>query len=76
VEGRESGWSEGPKDQQKAVNRPTSAGGAGSPAKQTGAATAAATGTGGARSHGGSVVQARRAEASVPRLRKEVEEDA
>jgi hypothetical protein len=76
VEGRESGWSKGPKDQQKAINRRTSGGSAGSPAKQTGAATAAATGTGGVWSHGGTVAQARRAEASDPRLRKEVQEDA
>ena len=75
-ESRESGWSEGPKDQQKAINRRTNAKDAGSPAKQTGAATAAASGTGGARSHGGSVAQARRAGQASLRLRKEVQEDA
>lgn len=75
-EGRESGWSKGPKNQCKAVNRRTRRKDACSPAKQPGTATSAVPGTGGGRHHGGSVELARRAEASVPRLRKEVEEDA
>jgi hypothetical protein len=65
-EGRESGWSEGPKDQQKAINRRTSVGDAGSPAKQTGAATAAASGTGGGWIYGGSVEQVRRVGRASP----------
>lgn len=75
-EGRESGWSKGPKNQCKAVNRRTGGKDACSPAKQPGAATAAVPGIGGRLHHGGSVALACRAEASVPRLRKEVEEDA
>jgi RNA-directed DNA polymerase len=65
-EGRESGWSEGPKNQQKAINRPTYGGDARSPAKQTGAATAAASGAGGQWRGGGSAAEADRAEASSP----------
>lgn len=75
-EGRESGWSEGLKNQQKAINRRTSAGDAWSPAKPTGAATAAASG------HGRRILpwwthgKVAACGASVARLRKEVQEDA
>lgn len=75
-EGRESGWSKGPKNQQKAsANRPSQAG-ARSPTKPSGAATAAATGMGDGNPGGGTARGTRRVGASMRRTRKEAAEDA
>ena len=80
-EGRESGWSEGPKNPgRQSTDRPTG-GRRGVPRNALGAAivataAAAATRRGGERQAGGPVPCPNRAEASLLWMRKEVEEDA
>ena len=75
-EGRESGWSQGPKNRRRQSTDSPSAGKRVVPRNVTGAATTAATGCGGERRSGGTATRPNRAEASALRMRKEVEEDA
>ena len=75
-EGRESGWSKGPKNQRwQSTDSPT-VGRRVVPRNAIGAATAAVTGCGDERWCGGSVTHPKRAEASPRQKRKKVEEDA
>jgi len=75
-EGRESGWSKGPKNQRRqSTDGPTETR-RGVPRNIPGAATTAASGGGGDRRRGGSTHCPNHAVASLERTRKEVEEDA
>ena len=75
-EGRESGWSEGPKDPRRQSTDGPTGGRRGVLRNASGAATAAATRRGGERQAGGPRPRPNRAETSLLRMRKEVEEDA
>jgi len=75
-EGRENGWSKGPKNpRRQSTDRPT-----GNkrvvPRNTLGVATSAASGSGGDRRRGGPAFRPNHAAASLSRTRKEVEEDA